>query len=57
MDYQDNERIIAAHREKYGPPQAGGWLPQSMHKGSDKLPLFWIGYALVMVVVLAVIAM
>jgi hypothetical protein len=56
MDYQDNERIIALHREKYGPP-SGGWLPQSMRRGSDKLLLFWIGYALIMIVVLVVIAM
>ncbi|MFF9088432.1 hypothetical protein ACF1BE_18785 [Streptomyces sp. NPDC014991] len=46
-DQEDNERIIAMHREKYGPPDSGGWLPASMRKGSDKLPFFWIGYALI----------
>ena len=44
MDREDNDRIIAMHREKYGPPDAGGPLPPSMQKGSDKLPFFWFAY-------------
>lgn len=57
MDHEDNERVIALHREKYGPPTSGGWLPQSMRKGSDRLAFFWVGYAVIMLVLLVVLVM
>lgn len=41
---EDTERIIRLHREKYGPPSSGGYLPPSMRKGSDKAAFFWIAY-------------
>ncbi|MES9519766.1 hypothetical protein [Streptomyces capoamus] len=51
-DYEDNERIIAMHREKYGPPDSGGPLPAFMRKGSDKLAFFWITYFGILLVIL-----
>jgi hypothetical protein len=55
-DYEDNKRIIAMHREKYGPPSDGP-LPASMRKGSDKLAFFWIVYFGIILVVLFYLGM
>lgn len=43
MDFEDNQRIIAAHREKYGPPN---YVPPE--RGSS-LPFFWLAYAAVFI--------